>query len=245
MSTLKKYQKKKRKQGVFAVVAGLRLSGKSTIAGSLPGKTAYLQADLWETGSDSALKLAKKLGNDLTEDDIVSFESLSELVEIMGDLATDKTYDNIYIDGMSAISEMVCRMPEVAKTMKKNNWDGFREVKEYMSNFLIECKKLAEHRGKNVFVTLALTAKHDTLGNVTDLVPDCKGNAYLSFFTAIGRTVVCTNSYITEEGEVIRELITKNDGTYSARIDSLLDDENPGIIRPASLASVINLIKGV
>ena len=52
---------------LFCVVAGPRLGGKTTIAGTLPGKTLLLQAAVLESGSRSALKLARERGNKVAE----------------------------------------------------------------------------------------------------------------------------------------------------------------------------------
>jgi hypothetical protein len=44
-----------------------------------------------------------------------------------------------------------------------------------------------------------------------------------------------------ETGKLVRELVTANDGFFSARIDTLLDDENPGRIE-ADLSRVLELV---
>ena len=54
-SILEKYSKASVKKGVFIIIKGTRLSGKSTIAGTLKGKSILAQAALLETGSNSAI----------------------------------------------------------------------------------------------------------------------------------------------------------------------------------------------
>ena len=74
MSILAKYKLEQKQRGIFGAITGLRLAGKSTLAGTLPGKTAMLTARLFETGSGSAIALAKQLGNYI---DVYVFDTIS------------------------------------------------------------------------------------------------------------------------------------------------------------------------
>lgn len=238
MSVLAKLKAQKQSAGFFGVVAGCRLGGKSTIAGTLPGKTIMMQAKLIETGSRSAEALAKRMGNEI---DVVEFDTINTLVSVLAELRDDKTYDNVYIDGLSAINEMKSREPEMVKQFKKNVWDAYRDVGDSAMNILYLAKLLAEETGKNVFFTLAMKEKYDSMGNLINLEADLKGNMTLGSIKRLCPTVVCVRSVMNEDGTVERQLLTKSDGPYSARIDCLLDDTNPGVLE-ADLSKVLELV---
>jgi hypothetical protein len=239
MSVLAKIMQARREAGVFGVVAGTRLGGKSTLGGTLPGKTLMLQAKLIETGSRSAEAMAKKAGNEL---DIAEFDTLPTLVAILGELRTDTIYDNVYIDGLSAINEMKSREPDMKKLFVKNVWDAYREVGDSAMNILYLAKLLAEESGKNVFFTLAMKEKYDAMGNLANLDADLKGNMTLGSIKRLCPIVLCVRSRMDDQGKLHREILTKTDGVYSARIDLLLDDNNPGVVE-ANLAKVLELLK--
>ena len=240
MGIIDKLTKQKKAQGIFGIVAGLRLGGKSTLAGTLPGKTLLIQAALRETGSSSAEALATKLGNELV---ILEFSTLPELAEVLKEVEKSD-FDNVYIDGISAITEIKYNEPLVlAKALGANPWGAFDEVKKSMSTFIEASKALAERHNKNVFMTLALNPEFDSAGNLVEVKPELKGKATLSVVKGYAPTVLVVRSRKTEKGETVRELVTKNEGPYSARIDTLLDEENPGVL-PADLSKVIKLIRG-
>lgn len=242
LSILERKRLSLKKSGVFGVVVGARLGGKSTLAGTLSGKTAMLQAELFETGSGSAIAKAKELGNHL---DVYTFGNVSELLELVGELA-HSDYDNIYIDGSTGITEQLYRKADISAAIKKNTWDGFRIVSDEVERVMLTTKQLTEEFGKNVFFTLSVAEKYDTLGNLIEIKAEQKGNAVVKNIRAIFPVVVALRSRFDEEGNQLDEpeLVTKTDGLYAARIDSILAKQNPGIIYPANLAKIIKLSKG-
>lgn len=241
MGILSQLAAKEKEAGIFAVVAGARTSGKSTIPGTLPGKTLMLQAALLETGSKSASNLAKELGNDLT---VISFEDCVQLVSILEDPDVGN-FDNIYIDGLSAVTDMLFNSPEVKKSTKKNTWDGFRDLWVAATDLLLMAKGMATTH--NVFFSLAVKEKYDSSGMLIAIEPEVKGNATIGSIQKLCPTILYTiaENYEDEEGvlHVDRKLITSYRGVYAGRIDSLLDNQNPGVIE-ADLGKVIALIKG-
>lgn len=243
MSILQKYAKAKEKKGVFLTVKGTRLSGKSTLAATLPGNTILAQAALLETGSNSAVSLAKKLKHNLT---VLEFKTVEELQEIIKEFKDMKEFDNLYIDGITAITELKYKEPRINRKVNGGGnmvWEGFREIAEATEALIESCKAITEVSSKNVILTLSLDPKHDASGELIELIPITKGNATLGKLDRYGNNAVVVRCRNTDKGEVVRELITKNQGPYTARIDSLLDDNNPGVIT-ADLTTLINLIKG-
>lgn len=236
-------KKLKQVAGVYAVVAGTRISGKTTALGTLPGRTKLLQAELFETGSNSAVKLAKRNGGTL---EIESFSSVQDLMEKFQTAAKSGDYDNIAVDSLSAVTTMKYNEPELQALVKRDNWGAFRQLGQTMQDFMLAAKKSTITDGVNVFMTLGLKAKYDAVGNIVDLEPELKGNATLSAIQSLCPTVVYTRVMIGEDGKPIRELITAPDGVFNGRIDNLLDDENPGVIdiNNGGLAKVIELAKG-
>jgi hypothetical protein len=241
MGILNDLAQQEKEAGIFAVVAGARTSGKSTIPGTLPGKTLLLQAALLETGSKSAKSLAQELGNDLT---VVTFQSVSQLGEILKD-DDIAGFDNLYIDGLSAISDMLFNSPDIKKATKRNTWDGFRDLWLAATELLLEAKALSASH--NVFFSLAIKEKYDRDGMLIAVEPEVKGNATIGSIQKLCPTILYTVADIHEDEEgqlhTDRKLVTGYRGVYAGRIDSLLDKQNPGIM-PADLSQVITLIKG-
>lgn len=244
MSILAKYAKTKGTKGIFAIVKGTRLSGKSTLAGTLPGNSILAQAALLETGSNSAESLAKKLNNKLA---VLEFKTVEELIDILKEFKTLEGYDNLYIDGITAVTELKYKEPRINRKVNGGGnlvWEGFREIAEATEALIESCKGITETSTKNVFLTLSLDPKHDSNGDLIELIPITKGQSTLGKLERYGNNTVAIRSRTTEKGELVREILTKNHGPYTARIDSLLDDGNPGVL-PADLSKLINLIKGV
>ena len=209
-------------KGKFFLVGGQRLDGKSTLGGTLAGKTLLLQADLIEAGASSAKALAERMGNDL---DVVSFKDLGDLFSIMDDEEI-LAYDNVYIDGISAINELVYDRDDVQRAKKKNVWDGFAIIGDEMKRFLTKAKKLSTEHPINVGVTLAYKLK-DTNG-ISTLEPDVKGNVTISAIQKIVPIVLGIRKKFDEDGNMKRVIVTKSDELYPARIDSILDENNSG-----------------
>lgn len=228
---------------LFAVVAGPRLGGKTTLAGTLPGKSLLLQAAVLESGSGSAKELAKRNGNNLV---VWNFSSVEELAQILTELKTSEDYDNIYVDGYSAVTEMKYKDPKIAATIKKNTWDGFRDLADAAGDVMTTLKQLTypeyAKKPRNVFLTCALKVKLDANGNIANIELDTKGNAPVSYITKLGEAVVTALPGLrTETGVGPHRLLTKSDGTWPARIDGLLADQNPGTL-PADLGEVLKLL---
>lgn len=235
-----KKQKKPESKKLFGVVAGLRLMGKTTLAGTLPGKTLLLQAGILESGSQSAESLAAKLGNELS---VLTFHNMTELLDIAAELKTDTEYDNVYVDGLSAITEMKLKEPATAALIRKNVWDGYRELGDFATDVVMHFKELTygqiAKKPKNVFITCALITKQDKSGNVVDVALETKGNVAVTSITKLGECVVTVTSQQTEEGPV-RVLVTKTIDFWPGRIDGILDDNNPGFIN-ANLGDLLKL----
>lgn len=240
MSIIARLRKQKKTKGVFAIICGLRLAGKSTLSGTLPGKTILMQAALRETGSSSAEALAKKHGNELV---IVEFATLEDLNELLIE-AANSDFDNIYVDGISAITEMRFSQPEIYReALSKNPWGAYAKIKKTMEDFIMLGKSITEQSHKNVFFTLAMNISNDGEGQ-PQLKADLKGSATLSVIKGLAPTVLVVASRTDETGVHVRELLTRNQGIYQARIDTLLDEQNPGVL-PADLSLILNLIQGV
>lgn len=224
--------------GVFGVVGGMRLDGKSSLAGTLSGNTLLIQAAELETGSNSAVQLAKQNNHNLS---VITFTSYSDLMEILADPDLAE-FNNLYIDGVSAITEMRSESDDFKRMAKKNIWDAYRVLGDDLRTFLKTAKRRTAS-GQNVFITMAYKPKFDTNGNIVSLDPDVKGNVTISEIQRLCPTVLAITKRFDEDGNLHREILTKSTGVYPARVDSLLDGNNPGVVK-ADLTEVINLIKG-
>jgi len=226
------------KEGLFGIVGGMRLGGKTTLAGTLPGKTLLLYADLLETGYKAAVALSKKKGNEVVPQ---SFSSLEELVQHLA-AAADSDYDNIYIDSISAVTEMKLNAPDVVQLSKKSIWDAYREVGGSVRKLLLASKVITRDKGKNIFITLAYKTKLDANGNIAKIEPDCKGNVTIAEIQRLCPIVVAVDSDWDEDGNQVRKLRTASTAVLPARLDSLLDEDNPKTL-DADLSVLVELLK--
>jgi hypothetical protein len=232
-------------KGLFAVVAGCRLAGKSSLAGTLPGKTIMLQATVLESGSESAKAMAARNKHELT---VLNFNTVDELNAIIKELEVDETFNNVYVDGLSAITELLTVQPKIAVVMKGNVWEGYRLLGEQATDIILALKKLTYgEKAKNVFLTCAMKVKSDN--GTVDVELETRGRMAVTAVTKYGEAVLTMlPPQRTETGETGYRLLTRSDEIWPGRIDGLLRDENPGIIEPADLSTVLalrnNLKKG-
>jgi len=242
MSLLQSKRKVIANRGVFAAILGARLSGKSTIAGTLPGRSAMFTAKTFETGSGSAQKMAKDLGSDL---DVFEFSSAKDLVA-MAKEAVAEGYENLFIDGASGLTEVLYRQTDIARKIAANGWDGYALLADQVEDALLAIKDLTDKDGGvNVFVTASVEPKYDQAGNVIELTVESKGRSVIKNLKKLFSVVVTLRPAYDENGHVYDapEMVTKTDGVYAGRIDSMLNQDNPGVL-PADLSALIQLIKG-
>jgi hypothetical protein len=125
--------------------------------------------------------LAKELGNDLS---VLTFESATELAQILKELLTDDNFDNVAIDSLSAVTELLYRTPEVVRMTTKNVWDGFRLIGDKSTEIIMQAKALTyasmTTKPKNVWMLCAIDATHDAQGNINEVKLVSKGNMAVS-----------------------------------------------------------------
>jgi hypothetical protein len=228
---------KKKKEGAFGVVGGFRLGGKTTLAGTLPGKTKLLYANLLETGYKAALALAKKRGNKLEEE---AFVDLSDLVAKLAE-AADSDVDNIYIDGISAVCEMKMDEEEVKKASKKSVWDGYFLLAQATKKLILLCKEISEKTGKVIFVTLPYKSKLNANGDIVKVEADILGNATINSITKYCPIVLAVDTEYDEDGNGQRILYTASTEQIPARVDHILEEDNPRKIK-ADFVEVFKLL---
>lgn len=220
---------------LFAVVAGPRLGGKTTIAGTLPGKTHLLQAAVLESGSRSAQALAKRNGNELV------VETFTDLVDLWPklDKASKSNADHIYIDGFSAINDLRWGSDDMQRLAAADQWKAFGKHGSEMVKILRAIKEYS-YGAQNVFITAAL--RQDTLKDGTPTVElECKGKMGATEITKIGEAVLTVMLTPSEQG-MKRVLITKTQDMWPGRIDGLLDEDNPATM-PPDLSQVLALLE--
>lgn len=237
-----KQQTINKKAGFLCAVGGVRMAGKTTISGTLKGKTLLIQIKSLEAGNTSAIQLAAESDNELVSVEVESSRDLFALLNSEDILA----FDNIYIDGLSAFTELLYVSKEFAIIEKKpakdggGMWKAFDMIKDRSTQLILKAKELAETHNKNVFVTYALQRKNSEDGAVMEMVS--KGQASKDLIEGKCPNVVVIASKQTEEGTV-RKIITSNFGLYAARLGNLLDRQNPGVVE-ADLNALIKIAKG-
>lgn len=242
MSILDRLKKQGTLEGkaLFGVIAGPRLGGKTTLAGTLPGKTLLLQAAVLESGSESAKALAASRNAHL---DVLNFNNIEELKEIVIELRTDTVYDNVYVDGLSAITDMLLKQPKIAQALKINVWEGYSLLGNVVTEVILSLKELTypdkAKKAKATFLTCALRVKQEGTG--VDVELETKGKIATSAVTKYGEAVLTVlPPSKTESGTTGHRMITKSDDIWPGRIDGLLSDQNPGTL-PADLSLVLKL----
>lgn len=247
MSVLAKLRKEQDNtpKKMFIVVCGARLAGKSTVIGTLPGKTLMLQAAVLESGSESAKALAAELGNDL---DVLTFNSVDQLVEILTELETDTEYDNVAVDSLTAITEFKSKEKDIVRVAKSNGFEAYKQIGEGSIAVIEKLKGLTYpsrvKKAKNAIITAALKIKHDKNGGIAEVDLETRGQMAVVAVTKYGEAVVTVlPAQQTEEGELPHRLITKSQDFWPGRIDGLLSHQNPGEL-PADLSKVLALRSG-
>ena len=228
---------KKDAKGIFAVIGGHRLAGKSTLAGSLPGKTLMLQTELLETGSRSAKALSEKNGYTL---DIIDVKNFKDVLSILEEV-TKKDYDNVYIDSLTSLLDVQFVEDGMDKLKGNNIWDGFRKLGDKGVEFLMACKNIVDNKGINIFTTIAYKVKFDSDGETVDVQYDMKGQMTLGTLHKVCPIIVTVGKVNTEKDGLVRCLYTYDNGKYPGRIDYLLEEDNPKIIKP-DLSLVLKLV---
>jgi hypothetical protein len=190
----------------------------------LPGKTLLVQPAGIEAGNTSPKAKAKELGNHL---DMVPVNTHEEMFAVLADPLLLE-YDNIYIDGVTAFTELVYNSKMFAAVSAKDKWAGFDYIRDQATKLVVAAKALADNHNKNVFITYALKEKRDESGNITAVEMDAKGNATKSLVEGKCPNVLALVAIQDPAtGEWKRKLITSNLGPYVARLGNFLDADNP------------------
>lgn len=238
MSILKRLlEQKKNPDALFCCVYGYSTAGKSTLAGTLPGKTLIIQIKNLETGSKSALQVAKQLGNNVS---IVDIESDKELISLFKEIKeTDHGFDNIYVDSLSAFTEMFIRQPEIKLLAGKDRWAAFNRLADAIFNIIIEAKKLSNSsetkKPCRMFMTLAV--ENDKEGK---LVPSIVGTASIKHIFRKFPSILYLHQHVDEENTKVRYLYAQsNTINLPTRLDSVLDTGKE-LIFHANLKDVID-----
>ncbi len=153
----------------------------------------------------------------------------------------------MYVDGLTAINEVVYRDPKTQALKNKDSFKAYALIGDTTDRILTDLKRLtyqdANAKAKNVFITVALKVENE--GGVTDVKLEVKGKVSVTSITKLGEAVLTiVPPTKTEDGTTQHSLLTKSDGVWPGRVDGLLADQNPGVIEPANLTTFLKLIEG-
>jgi hypothetical protein len=209
------------------VTAGLRFGGKTAGLGTLPGKTLLGVAKDKESGAQGAVKVANENGNTL---DYTFIEDASDAVGVAR-AAFEAGYDNVAIDGTTAITEIEAEKPKIKKQLTAGGnsvFGAWRAIGTEVVTMIQELKKLSAEYNKPVVLTLALKdPKADATGNYAPLDPDVKGQMALSEIKGKCPYFVCARAAADSEGNTVYVLQTSPDDLYPARLDGVLAKDLP------------------
>ena len=226
----------------YILVMGRSTSGKSTLGGTLPGKTLFLEVKGKEYGGQNAAAKAYSRGNVV---DVVALGSVKDFLDLAEELKADKDYDNVVIDSYSGLTFLVADEPEIEQVIvgkKGNSFHAFDKIRFDVAKvhkaFSALTYAATAVKPKNVVATVAFDVKLDGNGASADLVIVQKGRASYQEYTRPAPTIV-TLTTKKDTGE--RVMLTSNNGIYLASVNALLDEQNPKIMEP-DLAALLKLM---
>lgn len=250
MSILDRIKQQNVNKGNLIFVGGLRFGGKTTSLGTLPGKTLLLEVASKESGSLGAKNMAKVLDNKL---DIAEVSDCSDVQNLIKE-AINLDYDNIAIDGLSALSVVECEKPKISALLNspgKAVFDGWRMVGNNITTLLQFLKDTSRDTNINIVLTVAMQQKADK-NDVMQTTLELKGNMAEGFIKGLCPYFVVARLANDAEGKPLRIIQTYDDGVYNARLDGVFDKDNPKGFRadpdkvepgqPVGLAAVIDFI---
>lgn len=224
--------------GKLIAVLGERASGKSTIVGTLPGKTCMFIMR-GEAGGGAARALAKKHGNTVDIVDLPTYQNLVELLNEKIPGGEYDSYDNLAFDSLTIISEEVYKSKEVSMVRNKNAFDGNDLYKLKVIDFVVKLKSFTNKF--NVLCTCAIKVERGENELPTDfdltMIGGKTKNAVIGAFS----NITCIYTMQAEDGSVKRRLITNNWNGLTCRLQDILDEDNPKKIDP-DLSKVLELI---
>ena len=252
MSLPNRIEEDKKNAGMFICLAGPRFGGKTTALGTLKGKTLVIDIADEEAGSLGAITMSKRLNNPL---DVVKGRDCSDVISLMREAVT-LDYENIAIDGLSALTEVEIAKPAVRRLLKgqTSRWDAYRIVGEEVTKLIKEAKQLTTSSNKIFILTVALKEKVDAEGHVISTDIEAQGNVAEARVRGKCPFYVVARRTEDTEGNPIRIIQTKDDGIYGARLDGILEQDNPkGFLadpsqveegQPLGLAALITFLRG-
>lgn len=243
-------KKQKEVSGIFLCLAGPRFGGKTTTLGTLPGKTLLIDISDKESGSRGAVNMADRMG--VKTFDVVTGLDCKDVKELVAE-GVAAGYDNIAIDGLSALTEVELESPIVVRAGKSDKWKGWEQLGKHVTDLLQSLKKTAAASGTNIIFTVALKEKTNAEGEVTEVKLDLKGNMAEGYITGRCPYFVVSRLASDAEGKPVRILQTYSDGIYNGRLDGYLEDTYPKSFRsnpdrveagqPVGLAALLGFLK--
>jgi len=185
------------KPNICCLIVGQSSSGKTTLAGTLKGKTLVVSAEAGLLSlKDKAVDFVEVAG----ADDVAKWEHFRKCLIF----AVNSDYDNIFIDSLSEISDYILALadkefPEAKNTMQK--WGYYSATMKKFIRFIRDIPK-------NVFMTTLQKTDKDEVGK-RYYAPDVSGKmtekmpAYFD--------LVLNMKILTKDDEQIRVLQTFSD----------------------------------
>lgn len=217
----------KNKKTKFILSAGLRFGGKTASLGTLPGKTLLAIVGNKESGAEGAIKVASENENVI---DVVNVIDSKDVLEVAKQ-ALEAGYDNVAVDGLSALSEAEAEKPKIKKMLSATGnavFGGWRAIGNELIDLIQGLKDLSSDYNKPIVLTMALKdPKTDSTGNLAPLEIDAKGNMALSYIKGRCPFYVCAREASDKEGNSVYVLQTTPDELYAARLDGVLAKDLP------------------
>ena len=227
MNLADRIKKSQQKETRLIVTAGVRFAGKTAGLGTLPGKTLLAITADKESGAMGAVKVAEENGNQL---DFVFITDAADALSVAKE-ALGSGYDNVAVDGLTAITEVEAEKPGVAKLLNSTGngvYAGWRAIGNEVVGLIQDLKALSADTGKPIVLTLAFKdPKPDASGTISTLEPDIKGQMALSVIKGKCPFFVCAKRAHDKDGNPLHVLQTAPDDIYPARLDGVMAKDLP------------------
>lgn len=249
LSAIKSFDATKNKLPLFAVVMGSSGGGKSSLLGTLPGKTLaiYFRSDL--SGPSFS---ASTSGSDIVPflvdpTDMTADEAVAELYEQLRNPNLVKTFKNITVDGLPALEDLLnrteaCLAAGITKAGKVDTFGKDRFVQEKLSELV---RLLVDQRshGVNIAVTTLARIADDGDGT-TQITPKLRGfntvEALLPSFATIllvVRNAQDRSHFLDMAAKIFKKKADQTGkevavASFSTRIEGLRVEQTPPKISP-------------
>jgi len=248
LSSLKSFDASKNKLPLFAIVMGASGGGKSSLLGTMPGKTLafYFRSDLSGPSFSASTDGSDIVPFLVDPTDMTADEAVAELYGQLKNPDLIKSFKNITIDGLPALEDLLnrtdaCLAAGLTKAGKVDSFGKDRFIQEKLSELV---RLLVDQRTFGVNIAVTTLARIADDGGSTQITPRLRGfgtiEALLPSFATI-LLVVRNNQdrshFLDMESKIFKKKVDTTGkevavASFSTRIEGLRVEQTPPKISP-------------